>query len=83
MSLPKPEPKPEPSQPWPPITGWQQPPTPTQKPTCPHLGLIFAVLTIHRHAEGHKWVCGCGQVFMVVSDAGRNKQLVEYKERKQ
>ena len=58
--------------------GWQQPPVPAQpKPMpCPHIGRVFAQFTIARHPEGHEWVCTCGKRFVVVSDAGRNKQLV-------
>lgn len=58
--------------------GWQQPPTPPVRsaPRCPHLGLLFANLSAYRHTEGHEWVCGCGQVFVVVSNGGRDKRLV-------
>jgi hypothetical protein len=56
--------------------GWQQPPVPRPALRCPHLGLAFAALTIGLHATGHEWVCGCGKVFVVVSNAGKDKRLV-------
>jgi len=52
--------------------GWQQPPT----STCLHLGAAFAALSISRHAEGHEWVCTCGQQFVVVSNGDEGKRLV-------
>lgn len=59
----------------PPRSGWQQPEIPVRR-TCPHLGLVFAQLTAHRHREGHQWVCGCGKTFAVVSNGGKDKRLV-------
>jgi hypothetical protein len=38
---------------------------------------LFAAVTINSHAEGHRWVCGCGTEFVVVSNGGRDKRLVE------
>ena len=60
-------------------SGWQQPPVPRPVPIakCSHLGAVFAGLTVFSHAEGHEWICPCGQVFVVVSDGGRNKHLVK------
>lgn len=60
--------------------GWQSPALPPRKLTpmeCPHIGAVFAAFTISSHAEGHEWVCPCGQVFMVVSNAGKDKRLVK------
>ncbi|MDF1603362.1 hypothetical protein [Nocardioides sp. YIM 152315] len=58
--------------------GWQQQPRPIlqQPPKCPHIGLLFASVGVALHDPGHEWVCGCGQVFVVVSDGGQNKRLV-------
>ncbi len=55
--------------------GWQQPAVPLTPPKCPHLGLVVAAFTIGQHSEGHEWVCVCGQRFMVVSNAGKDKRL--------
>lgn len=56
--------------------GWQQAPIPLKR-RCGHITLPFAYLSINAHAEGHEWVCpACGQVFVVVSNAGENKKLV-------
>lgn len=60
-------------------SGWQQPANPPRRRAyqCPHLGAVFAALSAPMHNEGHEWVCGCGQVFVVVSSSGENKQLVK------
>jgi hypothetical protein len=58
--------------------GWQQPPIPRRRAsTCPHIFLPFASIAAAAHAEGHEWVCGCGQVFVVVSNGGHDKRLVK------
>lgn len=57
-------------------SGWQQPARSPRPPACPHWGRLFAAATIAMHSEGHEWVCPCGAVFVVVSDAGRDKRLV-------
>lgn len=63
-------------------SGWQQPPVPVRvSRKCPHLGAAFANLVAGMHDEGHEWICPCGQVFVVVSNGGRNKTLVpDYRE---
>lgn len=62
--------------------GWQQPVVMLPpKPKCPHIGLIGAAMTVYLHSEGHVWVCTCGKEFVVVSNAGKNKQLVARDER--
>jgi len=50
--------------------GWQQP------AQCSHLGLLFAAFSINLHAEGHEWICTCGQRFVVVSNGGDSKRFV-------
>lgn len=62
--------------------GWQQPPVPKTPGAMPclHLGVFVASLAMVGHPEGHEWVCGCGQVFKVVSNAGRDKRLVKTNE---
>lgn len=60
--------------------GWQQPPVPPKPRQCPHLGLVFAVLTLPVHDTGHEWVCGCGTRFVVVSNGpGGPKKFEERK----
>lgn len=56
--------------------GWQQPPL-TPKFKCPHWGLLVAAVTMGMHSEGHEWVCSCGVVFVVVSNAGHDKRMVK------
>lgn len=64
-------------------SGWQQPPVPRQPvvPKCIHLGVFGASFTLHQHAEGHEWICPCGQVFVVVSNGGKDKRLVQRRKR--
>lgn len=48
------------------MSGWKQ------KPTCIHLGLMGAILSMGGHDVGHEWVCDCGKVFVVVkTDSGK------------
>lgn len=57
--------------------GWQQAAVrPARNLRCPHLGVVMASLTLSLHDTGHEWVCGCGQVFVVVSNGGQDKGLV-------
>lgn len=62
-----------------PASGWQQPAVlrPRTQVACHHLGAAFASLAAGMHTEGHRWVCTCGQVFVVVSNGGRDKRLVK------
>lgn len=57
--------------------GWQQPPEQPAPQPCHHIGLAFARLSLGVHPEGHTWVCGCGQEFVVVSNGGKDKRLVK------
>lgn len=59
-------------------SGWQQPPVAEEvRRSCRHLGTVIAALSISAHPEGHEWICTCGQVFIVVSNAGKDKRLVK------
>lgn len=77
-------PKPQPPTPDPtPHPGWQQPPVDRVSRvgpvTCPHLGLMFAALTLSQHDPGHRWLCTCGQSFVVVTDGTKKRFEKEYR----
>lgn len=56
--------------------GWQQPAVPLRT-SCPHMGLLLAMIEVSRHPVGHEWVCVCGKTFVVASgNNGRTKTLV-------
>jgi len=56
--------------------GWQGPPLPPSQ-VCSHASVsIASAFGAFRYPEGTEYVCGCGKVFVVVSNGGRDKKLV-------
>lgn len=61
--------------------GWQQPPKPPEDvndpKSCVHMAKEVARKDIHNREIGDKWVCSCGQVFIVTIGEGGNKIMAE------
>lgn len=58
--------------------GWQNEPIrPFADPEiCVHIGVVSARAQLAVHDVGHEWICTCGEVHVVVINAGGKKTLV-------